>query len=73
MGEPNQVCVLYCKHSDVTNLPGDITSHICSAIDKLFTNKAYGAHKISGVWIVAIRSAEVRESLLQTHIIINNK
>ena len=43
------VHILYCKHSDLTHLRGDITFHICSTINKIHSNQAIGAQKLRGI------------------------
>lgn len=72
MDEPNDVSIIFCKHENLVNLTGDITYHICTAINEVVPNQALGAQKIRAVWVIGIRTSQARETLLQTNIIVNN-
>ena len=67
------VSILFCKHTDIAFVKGDITLHICQAINELHPNEALDAQKIRGTWIIAVRNPLVRESLLSTNINVNGK
>ena len=67
-----EVSILFCKHSDVQNLTGDITSHICCVINTITPNQGLGAQKIRGLWVIGVRSAKAQDILLQRNIHINN-
>ena len=76
MGKPvdgDEVSILFCKHSDIDFVKGDITSHICHAINEQHPNEALGAQKIRGTWIIAVRTPLARESLLSANISVNGK
>ena len=66
------VSILFCKHSDVKDLIGDITSHICDAINDTAPNEGLGAQKIRGLWVIGVRSTAAKLTLLRTNLIINN-
>ena len=72
MDEPQEVSILFCKHSSLPKLKGDFTFHICTAINALNPDQALGAQKIRGTWLIGIRTPEAKISLLQTNIMMNN-
>ena len=60
------------------NITGDMTSlyvHyiICCAINKIVPGQAPGAHKIRGIWIIAVHTPQARASLLQSSTITVNQ
>ena len=65
MADPVSLYVLYCKHSDVEELRGDITDHLCSTIHKAYNNQVIGAQKMRGAWAIGVRSEATRSSLLR--------
>lgn len=73
MASSKEVSIVFCKHSDVDDLSGDITSHICSAIDQRLPGQALGAQKIRGVWVIGVGSQAAADTLITSHIDINNK
>ena len=73
MDEPAEAFILYCKHSDMGNITGDMTSHICCAINKIVPGPALGTQKIRGIWIIAVHTPQARTSLLQSTITVNQK
>ena len=70
--DKSDVSILFCKHSDVQNLTGDITSHICCAVNAVTPNKGLGAQKIRGLWVIGVKLREAQETLLQRNISINS-
>ena len=42
--------ILYCKHSDVEYLSGDITDYLCNTVNQVTPLEAIGAQKDRGVW-----------------------
>ena len=61
----NNLSLIYCKHSDISHLLGNLTFHNCSSINKLYKNKAEAAQKLRGVWVIVVRSDNTRSALLQ--------
>ena len=61
----NKLSLIYCKHSDISHLRGDITFHICSSIKKVYKNQAEAAPKLRGVWVIVVLSDIIRSYLLQ--------
>ena len=57
----------------MVNITGDMTSHICCAINKIVPGQALGAQKIRGIWIIAVHTPQARASLLQSSTITVNK
>ena len=49
MDEPAGVFILYVEHYDMGNITGDMTSHMCCAINKIVPGQALGAQKIRGI------------------------
>ncbi len=61
MDDPNQIMknnILYCKHDDLSHLRGDLTFHLCTAINNLHRNQAVGAQKLRAVWAMGVRSPD---------------
>ena len=56
--------ILYCKHSDVKYLSGDITDYLCNAVNQITPLEAIGAQKDRGVWAIALKSADAKSILL---------
>ena len=56
--------ILYCKHSDVKYLSGDITDYLCNAVNQVTPLEAIGAQKDRGVWAIALKSADAKSILL---------
>ena len=69
----NSIHLLYCKHYDVRHLRGDITFQICSAVNRLVPCQALGAQQLKGVWLIAVKSAEAKSSLLRRSISIGDQ
>ena len=69
----NSIHLLYCKHYDVRHLRGDITFQICSAVNRLVPWQALGAQQLNGVWLIAVKSAETKSSLLRRSISIGDQ
>ena len=74
MGWPDgsEVPILYCKHSAISAIEGDLSFHLCSAINTIHKNQALGAQKLKTLWIIVVRTFEVRDSLLTSGITVNN-
>ena len=62
--------VIYCKHSDLRMIKGDITFELCMAINKMFSGQALCAQKLKAVWAICIRESEARKSLLRRGVMI---
>ena len=68
----SEVPILYCKHSAISALEGDLSFHLCSGINTIHKNQALGAQKLKTLWIIVVRTFEVRDSLLTSGITVNN-
>ena len=44
--------VIYCKHSDLLMIEGDITFELCMAINTIFTGQVLCAQKLKAVFVV---------------------
>ena len=65
--------IIYCKHSDIAEVKGDLSFLICSAVNKLIPNQVLGAQKRKSVWVIGLQSSESKLSLLQSgHVIVDN-
>ena len=60
----NTILLIFCKHSDLSNLRGDITFHLCYSVNKLAKYAALGAQKFGPIWAVQIRTEESKSSLI---------
>ena len=60
----NTIHLIFCKHSDLSNLRGDITFHLCYSVNKLAKYAALGAQKFGPIWAVRIRTEESKSSLI---------
>ena len=67
------ICFYDMGFYDMGNITGDMTSHICCAINKIVPGQALGAQKIRGIWIIAVHTPQARASLLQSSTITVNK
>ena len=56
--------ILYCKHSDVKYLSGNITDYLCNAVNQITPLEAIGAQRNRGVWAIAVKSADAKSILL---------
>ena len=56
--------ILYCKHSDVKYLSGDINDYLCNAVNQITPLEAIGDQKDRGVWAIAVKSADLKSILL---------
>ena len=68
----NTMQVVFCKHSDLRMIKGDITYDLCTSINKMFPGQALCAQKLKSVWAICIRDSESRKSLLRRGIMIGN-
>ena len=68
----NTMQVVFCKHSDLRKIKGDITYDLCTSINKMFPGQALCAQKLKSVWAICIRDSESRKSLLRRGIMIGN-
>ena len=57
--------VIYARHRDISNLTGDLTSIICTAINSIVPEEAVFAKKIKGVWLLYVKSDNARVTLLK--------
>ncbi len=64
------VHLLYVKHFDLRGLQGDITFHLCNAVNKVMSWQAIGAQKMKGLWVIAVKSSDARVTLLEKNITI---
>ena len=60
MDEPAKVFIVYHKHSEMGNITGDMTSHICCVINKIVPGQELGAQKIRGIWIIAVHTPQAK-------------
>ena len=74
IGEPegSKAHILYCKHSTIDDIQGDLSFFLCSSINRIHKNQALGAQKLKTLWIIIVRSLEARESLLLSGVTVNN-
>ena len=57
--------VIYAKHRDISHLTGDLTTLICSSINKITPDEAVFAQKIRGIWLLYVRTDNGRTTLLK--------
>ena len=57
--------VIYARHKDISNLTGDLTSIICTAINSIVPEEAVFAQKIKGVWLLYVKSDNASVTLLK--------
>ena len=62
---------LYCEHSLLSKIKGDLTDIICTAVNKVTSGQVIGAQKLWGVWEICVRDNDARETLCNTGIIVN--
>ena len=70
--ESKSMYILYCLHSQFIGVRGNLTDIICSAVNNITSGQAIGAQKIRALWVIAVRSNDARETLLQTGIMVND-
>ena len=63
---------LFCEHSCLTDVSGDITVHLSNAVNKVMRGQAIGAQKIRSLWAICVRSQDAVDTLHQTGIVVNN-
>ena len=61
--------LLSCKHFDVKTLRGDITFHLCNAINKF---APIGVQKFKGVWCISLKTGAALATLLEADLIVND-
>ena len=64
--------VLFCKHSTLDGLKGDISYTLCNAINNVNKYQALGAQKLKTVWVIIVRSQETKTKLLANGITIDD-
>ena len=57
--------VIYAKLRDISHLTGDLTTLICSSINKITPDEAVFAQKIRGIWLLYVRTDNGRTTLLK--------
>ena len=57
--------VIYAKHRDISHLTGDLTTLICSSINKITPDEAVFAQKTCGIWLLYVRTDNGRTTLLK--------
>ena len=65
--------LIYCRHTDLLHLKGDITFNLCTAVNRVISWQALGAQKLSGVWLIGVKSPEAKANLLHTHLLIEGR
>ena len=65
--------LLYSRHTDLLHLKGDITFHLCTAVNRVVSWQALGAQKLRGVWLIGVKSPEAKATLLHTHLLIEGR
>ena len=70
--EPKNIFILYCEHSLLSGVMGDLTDIICTAVNSVVNVQALGAQKMRSLWAIGIRSNEARETLSQSGIMVND-
>ena len=68
----SEVNVLFCKHSTLDGLKGDISYTLCNAINNVNKYQALGAQKLKTVWVILVRSQETKTKLLANGITIDD-
>ena len=71
METQNSLYTLYCEHSLISNVRGDLTDIICTAVNEVTSGQAIGAKKIRAVWAICVRDNNARETLCNTGIDVN--
>ena len=68
----NTMQVLYCKHSDLKMIRGDITFELCMAVNKILPNQALCAQKLKAVWAICVTDTDAKKTLIRRGIMIKN-
>ena len=69
----NSTHLLYCKHYDVRHIRSDITFQLCSAVNRLVPWQVFGAQQLKVGWLIAVKSAEAKSSLLRRSLSIGDQ
>ena len=69
--ESHNIYVLYCEHSLLRDIKGDLTDIICTAVNRVTTGQALGAQQMRSLWAVGVRTKEAKETLSQSGIEVN--
>ena len=67
----NNMYTLFCEHSLLSNVRGDLTDILCTAINEVTNGQAIGAQKIKAVWAICVRDNDARETLCKTGMAVN--
>ena len=67
----NSMSTLYCEHSLLSYVRGDLTDILCTAINEVTNGQAIGAQKIKALWAICVRDNDARETLCKTGIAVN--
>ena len=70
--ESKNIFILYCEHSLLSGVRGDLTDIICTAVNSVINGQALGAQKMRSLWAIGVRSNEARETLSQSGIMVND-
>ena len=62
---------IYCEHSLISDVRGDLTDIVCTAVNLVTSGQAIGAQRMRALWVICVRSNDARETLGQTGIVIN--
>ena len=65
--------LLYCRHTDLQHLKGDITFHLYTAVNRVVSWQALGAQKLREVWPIGVNSPEAKATLLHTHLLMEGR
>ena len=69
--ETQDMYTIYCEHSLISVVRGDITDILCTAVNLVTSGQAIGAQRMRALWAICVRSNGARETLCQTGIVIN--
>ena len=68
----NSMYTFYCEHSLLSNVRGDLTDILYTAINEVINRQAIGAQKLKAVWTICVRDNDARETLYKAGISVND-
>ena len=56
----NAMQIVFCKHSDLRLMRGDISFDICTAINKIIPKQVLCAQKLKSVWAICVSGSDAK-------------
>ena len=69
----NAMQIVFCKHSDLRLMRGDISFDICTAINKIIPKQVLCAQKLKSVWAICVSGSDAKNILIRRGLTINDR